>query len=264
MDFKSLLASERARAKAKRELVAGEGEGEAPPPAFASFVDTPTTSCSFSRDLGFVRGLAYKKEFLGESDARAVERALLDDSYAMWWTEKSDGRRVMNVGGVSPSTLFRDGDEANVPKFINLLIELLRDRHAMASSAKANYVLVNEYECGSGVDAHSDGDAYEDDVAIITLRGGALIEFWPENDETPSISPVASLYLEPRSLVAYSRDAYRLRHGIRKTEIDVVDATCANAEELGLKVGDRIERNPNGRVSMVFVRKRRAGVELSA
>ena len=89
-----------------------------------------------------------------------------------------------------------------------------------------------------------------------------MIEFWPSEgasggDEGEG-EPVVSFVLEPRSLLMYRGDAYRLRHGIRERGEDVVTRTTANARALGLEVGDVIKRNPLGRLSVVFVRKKRA------
>ena len=106
---------------------------------------------------------------------------------------------------------------------------------------------------------------YAPDVQILTLRSSALIEFWPaegatagdfdECDNIDAPRPVVSVLLEPRSLLMYRGEAYRLRHGIRARVKDVVAAETANARELGLEIGDVVERNPAGRLSVVFVRK---------
>jgi alkylated DNA repair protein alkB family protein 6 len=42
-----------------------------------------------------------------------------------------------------------------------------------------NHVLVNEYHRGAGITPHNDGDLYAPHVAIVTLSGSALMEFWP-------------------------------------------------------------------------------------
>ena len=57
---------------------------------------------------------------------------------------------------------------------------------------------------------HSDGTRRED-AAILTLRGRAMIEFWPSEgasggDEGEG-EPVVSFVLEPRSLLMYRGDA---------------------------------------------------------
>ena len=280
VDFKQLIALERAKASRRRVTTTATDDDDVDDdtePSFDVLVDTPMTPIAADaegRRLGGVRGLAYARDVVGARDARALERALLREP-ASWWTAKSNGRRVMNVGGTSPSTLFVDGDEARVPGYVKRLREALAARGAFASSRTPNHVLVNEYDADAGILAHCDGDVYEDDVAIVTLRGGALIEFWPATGDTISEGgddeydggggaqapkPVVSVYLEPRSVLMYSGDAYRLRHGIRKNASDVITEACANAGDDTVRVGDVLKRNPAGRVSVVFVRKHRAAL----
>ena len=86
---------------------------------------------------------------------------------------------------------------------------------------------------------HSDGDAYEEDAAILTLRGRAMIEFWPSEgasggDEGEG-EPVVSFVLEPRSLLMYRGDAYRLRHGIRERRRRRGDADDGERARVGTR-----------------------------
>ena len=233
--------------------------------ARGGFVDTDVDdeiSSSSSPDVAKrVPGLAYCREFIGARDAEFVESALLREP-AAWWT-KGRGRRVMNAGGTSPSRLYREGDDEAIPTYLRELVEVLVRRKA--SERAANHVLVNEYDADGFISPHSDGDVYAPDVQILTLRSSALIEFWPaegatagdfdECDNIDAPRPVVSVLLEPRSLLMYRGEAYRLRHGIRARVKDVVAAETANARELGLEIGDVVERNPAGRLSVVFVRK---------
>ena len=52
----------------------------------------------------------------------------------------------------------------------------------------------------------------------------------------------------------YEKAAFRLRHGIREAEVDVVTDRTANARAEGLAVGAGVERGAR-RLSIVFVRK---------
>lgn len=211
----------------------------------------------FASNATPIAGIALCDAFIDEDTARALEDRLMREP-ASSWTSKTRGRRVHNVGGASPSSLYRDEDALTTPTYAKRLMEHVFRRGGTANAP--NHVLVNEYEANAGVEPHSDGACYDEDVAILTLRGRAMIEFWPSDDggEGDADEPVVSLVLEPRSLLMYRGDAYRLRHGIRETETDVVTRATANARALGLEVGDVIKRNPRGRVSVVFVRKKRA------
>lgn len=203
--------------------------------------------------IATVDGLSYEREWLGERDADELERALLA-SPSSWWTSWSNARRVMNAGGNAPSQLFRgEEDLKHFPAYLRALMRAMVNRKT--SDAEPNHVLVNEYESRGGITPHSDGAVYAEDVSILTLRGTALIEFWPSEGEITG-RPIASVLLEPRSVLTYKGAAYRLRHGIRETDADVVTEETANARALGLNPGARVERNPRGRVSVVFVRKR--------
>ena len=89
-----------------------------------------------------------------------------------------------------------------------------------------------------------------------------MIEFWPSEgasggDEGEG-EPVVSFVLEPRSLLMYRGDADDCGTEFGNAGEDVVTRTTANARALGLEVGDVIKRNPLGRLSVVFVRKKRA------
>ena len=206
-----------------------------------------------------IPGISLCDEFIDEDTARALEGRVMQEP-ASSWTMKTRGRRVMNSGGASPSAPYRDEDARKVPMYAKTMMRYVFRRGA--AMKEPNHVLVNEYEANAGVTPHSDGDAYEEDAAILTLRGRAMIEFWPSEgasggDEGEG-EPVVSFVLEPRSLLMYRGDAYRLRHGIRERGEDVVTRTTANARALGLEVGDVIKRNPLGRLSVVFVRKKRA------
>jgi len=210
----------------------------------------------FAKHATPIAGIALCDAFIDEDTARALEARLMREP-ASSWTSKTRGRRVHNVGGASPSAPYRDEDAMKTPTYAKRLMEHVFRRGGTANAP--NHVLVNEYEANAGVAPHSDGECYDKDVAILTLRGRAMIEFWPSDDgEGGADEPVMSLVLEPRSLLMYRGDAYRLRHGIRETESDVVTRATANARALGLEVGDVIKRNPLGRVSVVFVRKKRA------
>ena len=228
-------------------------------------VDTAVASSSCVDVAARVPGLAYHREFIGPRDATFVERALAREP-AAWWT-RGRGRRVMNAGGASPSRLYRDGDDAAIPTYLRALADVLVRRRA--SERAPNHVLVNEYDADGFISPHSDGDVYAPDVQILTLRSSALIEFWPaegataedvdDGDAVDAPRPIASVLLEPRSLLTYRGEAYRLRHGIRARVEDAITEDTANARELGLEVGDVVARNPAGRLSVVFVRKYAVG-----
>jgi len=264
IDFKALLRTELAAARAVASVESSSSSSSSSVPFPNGLVDTRSAPLTphDARSLGGVRGLAYVSEFMGPRDSDALERALTETSPSAWWTAATgDGRRVFNAGGTSPSTRFKgEEDLKRVPGYLRAIMERLREVGAMRDAP--NHVLANEYAVGGGIEPHSDGDCYARDVCILTLRGGALIEFWPrqgavtrEGEDAPGgPRPVVSVLLEPGSLLMYSDEAYELRHGIRRNTVDVVTETTANVDSR--RVGERVHRNPEGRVSVVFVCKK--------
>lgn len=268
IDFKALLRTELAAARATAATAESTENASSTSSASAPFpnglVDTRSAPLTphDARSLGGVRGLAYVSDFMGPRDAEALERALTESSPSAWWTAATgDGRRVFNAGGTSPSSQFKgEEDLKRVPGYLRVIMERLREVGAMRDAP--NHVLANEYCVDGGIEPHSDGHCYARDVCIVTLRGGALIEFWPrqgavtrEGEDAPGgPRPVASVLLEPGSLLMYSDDAYELRHGIRRNRVDVLTDATANVDSR--RVGERVHRNPKGRVSVVFVCKK--------
>ena len=150
--------------------------------------------------------------------------------------------------------------------------------------APPNHVLVNEYNRPAGISPHNDGALYAPHVAIVTLSGSALMDFWPiegpaieveeekedlqPRSSPPPPKPVTQVMLQPRSLLLYRQDAYALRHGIRESAVDRISERCANTDDeivsgpgagpngkgACVKVGDEVVRGEK-RLSVVFVRK---------
>eukprot|EP00928_Gymnodinium_smaydae_P040571 TRINITY_DN27501_c0_g1_i1.p1 TRINITY_DN27501_c0_g1~~TRINITY_DN27501_c0_g1_i1.p1 ORF type:complete len:398 (+),score=26.92 TRINITY_DN27501_c0_g1_i1:85-1278(+) len=128
----------------------------------------------------------------------------------------------------------------------------------------ANSVRINSYAPGQGIYPHMDGPVYYPRAAIISLGSPCVFDFysrydldetkrsfaWDREHEVPSspalapgAKPAMSLVLEPGSLLVFSGDAFvHHRHGIEATEFDEISENVRNARELGLSVGDRLER----------------------
>ena len=115
-----------------------------------------------------------------------------------------------------------------------------------------NHVLINEYQNGAGISPHSDGPLYFPQVAVLTLAGGALLDFYAAS--LPS-SVVASIYLRPRSLHVVSNDVYEnFLHGIAAGCEDAIQEGCLNLPWLPDMPLGAIARSPL-RYSIVFVHK---------
>ena len=53
----------------------------------------------------------------------------------------------------------------------------LRKHCAAAKDLAFNHCLVNEYQAGGGILAHTDGPAYEPMVAAVSLGSGVILQF---------------------------------------------------------------------------------------
>ena len=120
-------------------------------------------------------------------------------------------------------------------------------------------VLVNSYNFSQGIGHHCDGPLYAPQVAILSLCGGAKIEFRPNQEileenaaHRTSALKEFSLYLPSNSILKFSESAYQsFTHGIEPNPIDIIDDTCLNCEQAGLMIGQTIPR-ASRRISLTF------------
>lgn len=126
-----------------------------------------------------------------------------------------------------------------------------------------NSVRINGYRPGQGIFPHCDGPVYYPCVAILSLNSPCLFHLysrsgtedcmkWDPSHDVPgghqtSSRPLMTLFLEPRSLLLFSHDAFwNHRHGIDATATDVLTPNVANADQAvaaGFSMGDVIQRN---------------------
>ena len=285
LDLKRLFEEERAR---RRAAVGASTSEEAAPDRLEALEARPTYSMA-DHDVGRfaarpISGLHYVPEFVTEAEEKALLRSIRATENDHRWT-RDGGRRVGNWGG-KPS----DAEVTEpLPVWATAVVDGLfaravfvadrdGDEAKTAADERPNHVLVNEYRAPAGISPHNDGSVYESKVAILTLEGDALIDFW-ENDGSPtaaepddeamdaeeketrgddrrpsSPSPRAQVALRRRSLLVYEGEAYDLRHGIRRGFVDVITRACVNAKRARVAVGDTVPRGER-RVSVVFVIK---------
>ncbi|KAH8046620.1 ferrous iron binding protein [Aureococcus anophagefferens] len=97
---------------------------------------------------------------------------------------------------------------------------------------------VNEYAAGGGIDAHRDGPLYEGLAVVVSLGSSARLDFSRRGER------VASVVLRPRSLLAFSGDAYEgLEHAIAAVPADAVDGLVRNRDAAACAVGDVVARS---------------------
>ena len=277
LDLKRLFEEERTR---RRAAAGASNSAEAAPERLEALEARPMYSMA-DHDVGRfaarrLSGLHYVPEFVTDAEEEALLRSIRAPENDRRWTRGDGGRRVGNWGG-KPS----DADVTEpLPVWAVAVVDALFARAVFGAKTAArqrpNHVLVNEYRAPAGVSPHNDGSTYAPKVAILTLEGDALIDFW-ENDGSPtavereeaeeedeedrknnrrppSPSPRAQVALRRRSLLVYEGEAYDLRHGIRRRFVDTITRACVNAESARVAAGETVPRGER-RVSVVFVIK---------
>ena len=277
LDLKRLFEEERTR---RRAAAGASNSAEAAPERLEALEARPMYSMA-DHDVGRfaarrLSGLHYVPEFVTDAEEEALLRSIRAPENDHRWTRGDGGRRVGNWGG-KPS----DAEVTEpLPVWAVAVVDALFARAVFGAKTAArqrpNHVLVNEYRAPAGVSPHNDGSTYAPKVAILTLEGDALIDFW-ENDGSPtavereeaeeedeedrknnrrppSPSPRAQVALRRRSLLVYEGEAYDLRHGIRRRFVDTITRACVNAESARVAAGETVPRGER-RVPVVFVIK---------
>lgn len=139
----------------------------------------------------------------------------------------------------------------NAPLPIQLLLDALIDAQVFSPEEPPNHVLINYYQAVDGILPHTDGPAYHDRTATISLgRGQVLLHMEPREAQQDGKSFTVLLH-GSGSLVVFEDVVYReYLHSIREgvTEEPIVD--CLNASP-NVICAQRSER-----ISLTFRRKK--------
>ena len=284
-DLTKLFLEERARRRAAAAGVGTSTSSKSEESVLESLETRPALTLA-DFDVGKnapcpTSGLFYLPDFVTEGEEQQLLKAVRCHKNQGRWTTGNGGRRVANWGGRPSHVTVTEA----LPTWATAIRDALFSRNVFSADdknkgkhVKPNHVLVNEYASPHGIPAHNDGDVYAPCVAILTLQGDALIDFWEnddgdvcaigederENDEEdlriendlPKPTPRAQVMLRRRSLLVYKNEAYELRHGIRRAYTDVIGNECVNLASANVEIDDRVQRG-NTRVSIVFVIKRK-------
>jgi len=157
-----------------------------------------------------------------------------------------------------------------VPTFIKQMFGALVECDIFQDDESPNHVLINSYRSGQGIAPHQDGPLYKPLVAILSLNGPALLQFWaPRRDHdgaalapdlnAASHDPSTSVLCQPNSLLVFRSDAYETHwHGIESVHEDVLAAHTGNTAALssslqGASAGAAVPRGER-RVSLTVRR----------
>lgn len=213
----------------------------------------PLDLSTFSVCSERLRGVYYVPDFFSHVEA-ADHLARLGTMPEDAWVNLRR-RRLQNHGG----TPHADGMmPERIPLFIKAVMDATVSAGLFDAEQPPNHVLLNEYKRGQGIMPHQDGPLYQPLVAILSLGGPAMLQFWPSLDATKSGEPTASVLCLPNSLLVFREDAYLTHwHGIVEADADIVAEHTGNVATLGaVGFGDKGCRVPRGerRISLTVRR----------
>ena len=186
---------------------------------------------------GILRQVHVVPDFVSEAEAGALLRALEGRRWA-----QAKGRRIQELGGrIVKDTLLPAA--AGLPAAVAALCRKVEARFGAAEGEgriHLNHVLVNRYEPGAGILPHEDGPIYRPEAFILSLGGPAVLRFHAFAEGARRL--VASVVLQPRSLLAFAEEAYVSHlHGIDFAAEDELDASVLN-RPAGLEEGALLPR----------------------
>lgn len=123
-----------------------------------------------------------------------------------------------------------DASIGSLPGILSRLAQTLVSIGAFSEAP--NHVLINEYQKGMGIMAHTDGPAYESRTATISIGGDVLFKLTerPTSDSQTGGKSVMEVLLHGcGSLIVFANDAYLNHcHGIDEISEEVTSGVCAN------------------------------------
>jgi alkylated DNA repair dioxygenase AlkB len=135
------------------------------------------------------------------------------------------GRKVQHYGFYYDYTTKRiDNPAPPMPPFILELRDILMNKCIELGltkkypSLKFDQCIINNYECGEGINAHTDHKDFGSVIGCFTLNSGAILKFTRKGFEPYEI------YTKPNSLYIMSSNARRLwSHEMPHKKIDMID-----------------------------------------
>jgi len=240
MDFAAILRQEREKALKKQR--------ESPSEVLYDSESKGTLILSTYHKLqAAIDSIYYIPNFITEQEEVELLQEIHLNSHH--WTQLRK-RRLQNWGGVPhPNGMFVE----ELPYWLLKIANKLKNSHIF--SFLPNQVLLNEYELGKGISPHFDGPLYEPKAAVLSLQSTAVIHFTPPEVGEAGREAVASIFLEPRSLLVFEGDAYlKFKHGIADIEFDEITEGIVNLSSIqNYKLGSIIPRSIRTSLTMRHV-----------
>ncbi|OZC09865.1 hypothetical protein X798_02971 [Onchocerca flexuosa] len=156
-------------------------------------------------------------------------------------------RRLQNWGGiVGKEFLIPD---SVIPPWLNSVIDkLMALGDTFPPDRRPNHVLINEYLPGQGIMAHTDGLAFYPVVTTISLGSDVVVDYYkpidPKRNNIKEERYLGSIFLEQRSLVVVSDDAYaNCLHEIADRPFDIITSRIFNLESINRRIGEVMNRD---------------------
>jgi alkylated DNA repair protein alkB homolog 6 len=184
-----------------------------------------------------LQGLRYHRDFVTEAEHDALLVAL--DSRGQW--KRMLARSLQNHGGLPHA---RGMIATPLPSHLATVAAGLVSTGVFTGDAPPNHVLVNRYEPGEGIEAHEDGPVFMPCAAIVSLQAPVVMNFYRKRDSGGrEREPIASIVLEPRSLLRIEGDAYQQHlHAIHAVHVDRTSNALLNGFQGGKQESPRRQR----------------------
>ncbi|KAI9207574.1 uncharacterized protein BJ171DRAFT_456187 [Polychytrium aggregatum] len=109
-----------------------------------------------------------------------------------------------------------------LPEFLHPVVSQIQvlppaPHHEYESKSAPNFLVVNEYEVGQGIMAHTDASLFGETIWVVSLLSSCVISFFRDDRKVDVLLP-------PRSLLIMSRESrFAWKHEISKQPIDYYD-----------------------------------------
>jgi len=170
----------------------------------------------------------------------------LGNDHKKWHHLRS--RRLQQWGNFPTDAKTPHHETISLPVWLEGIVDRLMEYAMFPPAGRPDNVLINQYEAHQGVLHHTDGPAYHNRVAILSLESTCVMTF-RRKLHTAEIGVVrsegeTSAVLRPRSLFLFAENYYDFHlHGIcPEQEVVEVGGDCVNSHSAGVVPGETIGR----------------------
>jgi alkylated DNA repair protein alkB family protein 6 len=240
IDFQALMSKEKRRLSIKKKNITYGA-----PSSVLSELQSGTKVLKEFRVLGknqHLQNVFYIPNYVSISEGESLVSRIDEELPSDMWTNLG-GRSLQNLGGIPhPEGMHPE----ELPPCMQDTLQQITLSGIFPVGREPNHILLNSYSRGQGISGHQDGPLYSPTVAILTLSGPSMLQFW--DDRSAALEwepPAASIMCMPNSLVIFEEEAYSAYwHGISKTNFDTLAEHTMNLAALpgDPKMGDRVHR----------------------